>query len=226
MEKSKLPEILTGVEDYSLEATEIQIIENLELKKLKADKLASFSWPLELQGKGETNEKDKSLLVRFPKGDIFLSLITTIHELGHLRQKELNPGLKSEVRTHELLLAEERDAWERGWQRMLGGNPDFLKGIEEKFADYKSKGKLESQESFASLYEWIKNNLLKAVEVQSVLFEGLPDTAAQDTLADALEKIDFRNFLEEYARNRVGEEANETEMREFIKSILVSVVKE
>ncbi len=212
-----------------MDRIKIEAIDRLELEKFKSEKLRSLSWPLELQGKGETNEKDGTLRIRFPNGDIFLSLATTIHELGHLRQEEFDSTLKAEPQTHEALLAQERDAWERGWKRLLKGNPDFLKNIEAKFAAHKAKGKLKANESFTSLYEWIKKNLLKAVEVQAVLFEN-PEAkqgpGAYDRLADDLEKVGFRKFLEEYEKNRVGEKIDEEEMREFIKSILKTIIKE
>ena len=48
--------------------------------------LRTLPWPFELYGKGATNLADGSQEVRYPKGDALLSFVTTVHELGNLRQ--------------------------------------------------------------------------------------------------------------------------------------------
>lgn len=219
----------TGVENYSPDRVKIEVI--TELPELKG-KLKGFSWPLELQGKGLSNEHDKTMIVRFPKGDIFLSFATAIHELGHLRQEELEPSLKKKVQTHENLLAQESDAWNRGWERMRKSGPDMLKSLQERFKNYRLRGELRRFDSFKDLYQWIGENLLRMVSAQGVLFDGAGEAKQKaseeqfDALADELEKMDIREFLKEYEGARVGETVNEEEMKQLIKQVVEDVIKE
>jgi hypothetical protein len=153
MNRNEQPDILKDSENYSLGKTTIEAITNeSELPK----KLKQLDWPLELQGAGKTtSEENKEFKLKFPVGDIFLSYATTIHELGHLRQESLNSSLKNISNTHEVLYAQEQDAWERGWNRFITANPDLIETLNKKFEAYKSQGKLEF-DSFKELYNWIK----------------------------------------------------------------------
>ena len=216
-------------ERYSLERVTIEALETApELK----GKMKEFSWPLELQGKGLSDEHDKTMLVKFPKGDIFLSFATTIHEVGHLRQEELDPKLKKKVQTHDNLLAQEQDAWSRGWKRFLKSCPDLFKSLEEKFQDCRRRGKLEDFVSFEDLYQWISKNVLSMVQVQDVLFDDAGEAGQKvsekqfDAVAEKMEKIGIRDFLKEYEAARVGEIVDEEEMRKVIKSIIGDIIGE
>ena len=55
---------------YSLERTTIEALTSV---KEMPGRLGEFSWPIELQGTGLTNDEERSFLIRYPKGDIFLS---------------------------------------------------------------------------------------------------------------------------------------------------------
>ncbi len=220
---------LTKLERYSLEKVTIEAL--MSVKEMPG-RMKEFSWPLELQGRGLTNEKEKSMLIRFPQGDIFLSFVTTIHELGHLRQEELNPALKKEEQTPGNLLEQEQDAWDRGWRRFRQANPDLATSLDARFQNYQQQGKLEDFDSFEDLYQWVRENALRMVEAQRILFDeggeevSPADEKRFDQLADELEKADIRKFLEHYNANRVGEMVDEQEMRQFIRRTVEFVIGE
>lgn len=194
-------------------------------------KLGQLGWPLELNGKGETNsEKNKIFTFKFPLGDIFLSYATTIHELGHLRQESLDPRLVNIPPTIEGLYAQELDAWDRGWKRFLKANPNLMETLKEKFNSYRDQGKITFK-SFEDLYDWIKNNILKTIHHQEILFEDLNDTTEtrqikKDIVARELEKNGIKQFFAEYKASRVGENVQESEIRQAIKNTIELIKKE
>lgn len=225
MNKYEQSSTFEDAEKYSLEKTIVEAL--TEEPKLKG-KLTQLGWPLELQGKGETNsEKNKVFTIKFPVGDIFLSYVTIIHELGHPRQESLNPNLKNISNTHEVLYAQEQDAWERGWNRFITANPDLIETLKKKFEAYKSQGKLEF-DSFKELYNWIKQNVLKIIEVQKIYFLNSDKTKQEkdDYIADELEKIGIKEFFTDYKASRVGEIVQEPEIREAINKTIKLIIKE
>lgn len=221
-------EIEQSHEKYTLDNTTIEAITNLPAM---SGKLKEFPWPLELQGSGKTYEDEKKMLVRYPQGDIFLSYTTTIHELGHLRQEELNPTLKADPQTHEALLAQEQDAWMRGWLRFSESNPDVMHTLNEKFRTYHAEGKIDF-DSFQELYNWVSRNVLQIVEAQKILFENPnndekePSEEELDRVAGELEKIDVRDFLSRFAKARVGEIVDNHEIQTTIKKTVELIIME
>lgn len=194
-------------------------------------KLGKLDWPLELQGGGKTtSEENMRFEVRFPVGDIFLSYISTIHELGHLRQESLDPRLVNIPPTIEGLYAQELDAWDRGWKRFLKANPNLMETLKEKFNSYRDQGKITFR-SFEDLYDWIKNNILKTIHHQEILFEDPNDTTEtrqikKDIVARELEKNGIEQFFAEYKASRVGENVQESEIRQAIKNTIELIKKE
>lgn len=227
-EKSFTPEGEPKSERYSLDRVTIKAITTLPEMQ---GKVKNFAWPLELQGEGKTNEKDKTMLVRFPVGDIFLSFVTTIHELGHLRQEELNPALKQKHQTHKNLLAQEQDAWTRGLERFQKANPDILAALGKKFQEYRAQGKLDF-DSFQGLYAFVRENTLSMVETQHLLFEesgketGVPNEERFNKLAGELKKAGIQKFLKRYIAAHVGETVNEEEIRTAIKKTIELIINE
>jgi len=214
-------------EQFSIDRLQIKALTKTPETKGKFKKL---DWPLELQGKGVTDENDRSLEIRFPKGDLLLSFVTTIHELGHLGQEQLVSALKSDMQNHDSLFAQENDAWQRGWDRIVKTRPDMLAFLETKF---KTVDKIDQNDitSFADLYQWIQANALRMVEAQKILFE--PDDqvdsggdAKFDQLYKELRRFGIESFLERYKTFRTGELVDEDQMIEFIKDISRSVIKE
>ncbi|MDP3771141.1 MAG: hypothetical protein Q8R16_02490 [bacterium] len=191
--------------------------------------LQSFSWPMELQGKGESNATDGSFEVRYPKGDVLLAFVTTIHELGHLRQNEMDPAIDSlPSGSHERLFAEERDAWERGWERVTRSCPDVIAALEAKVASARSAGKVEAVTSFRSLYEWVHGYVLTMVEAQRVLFDGAGSCTEErwTQLAEEFERIGLREFLEQYTAMRIGESVVPDEIEGMIRRVVSAVANE
>lgn len=191
--------------------------------------LQKFSWPIELQGKGVSNVVNGSFEVRYPKGNALLSFVTTIHELGHLRQDEMNPAIASlPPGSHERLLAEERDAWERGWERIMRACPDVVTVLDMKATVAQSTGKLAVGTSFRALYEWVRDHVFTIVEVQRVLFEGTGSCTEErwSQLADEFERTGLREFLERYATIRTGESVAAEDVEGMIRRVVVSVANE
>lgn len=196
-----------------------------ERRPMPTERLERFSWPLELQGKGETRE-DGSFLVRYPKGDVFLSFATLIHEAGHLAERERDPSVMERT-GHDRLVAEEEGAWRRGWERFKKASPEQLAYLEERFSAFRTEGKLPQCGSFRDLYDWIRENVLSAVEVQRMLFDDsgapVPDW---DTLADELDRISYQSFLERYVAQCVGEIIDDGDARTTIEAIIAEVERE
>lgn len=192
------------------------------------ERLRALPWPQELQGKGLTDERAKTLTVRYPRGDVFLSSVTTIHELGHLRQHEVNPALPGEA-GHARLVAEERDAWQRGWERFAAANPDYLAAAEAKFqAHRRTHPALTEFVTLADYYGWVRDGVGQIVEAQRVLFEAeaAPRPEQLDQLADQLEASGARTFLERLSATRVGETVDEPGLRAAITRTVERVIEE
>lgn len=191
--------------------------------------LQKFSWPIELQGKGVSNAADGSFEVRYPKGDALFSFATTIHELGHLRQDELDSAIAAlPSGSHERLLAEERDAWRRGWERVARACPDVIAALETKATAARSAGKLGDVTSFRALYGLVRDHVLTIVEAQRVMFEGTGSCTEErwSQLADEFERAGLREFLERYAAMRIGEPVDPDEMEEMIRRVVTIVASE
>ena len=209
-------------------SSEISSIESVDLDRFSGERLKSFPWPVELQGKGEHRSGDSMYVIRYPKGDIFLSFATLIHELGHPRQHEHRADLQNGEQTHENLFAEEEDAWTRGWDRFAKANPELLEQLRQRFLKHVEGGDIEHVSSFEQLYQWIKDGALKMVEMQRVLFEDneVDPSINFDRLANEMEQAGVRDFLERYAEMRVGITIEDTDAQVAIKSTLESIEQE
>ncbi len=205
-------------------------IKSISTKPEIKGKMGNIDWPIELQGKGTTNEKEKTMEVKFPKGDIILSFVTTIHELGHLGQEQIDSSLKAEPQTHHTLLMQETDAWKRGWERLTKIRPDIREFLQQKLESLTRAGVTDFN-SIDIFYHWVQENVLNMVEAQSILFEPSKstDTLSENRfnrLAEELQKRGINNFLKRYNTVRVGELVNEEYMIGFIKDIAESVVND
>ena len=191
--------------------------------------LRGFPWPMELQGKGIANATNGSFEIQYPKGDALLSFVTTIHELGHLRQDERDPAIASlPSGSHERLLAEERDAWWRGWERVARACPDVVVTLEAKATAAQSVGKLAAGTSFRALYEWVRDHVLTMVEVQRMLFEGTGSFTEDrwEELAGEFERAGIREFLGRYAAMRTGEPVATEDIEAMIRRVITAVANE
>jgi len=217
---------LSQEKKFSLEGL---TIESISAKPEMKGRMRDIDWPIELQGKGKTNEKEKTLHVKFPKGDIILSFITTIHELGHLGQEQLDSSLNTKQQTHDSLFAQEKDAWRRGWDRVMKTRPDILQFLQQKLETIAKAG-ITDFYSIDEFYHWVQENVLQMVEAQKILFE--PDDASTssegrfDKLVGELKNRGIDNFLKRYNTVRVGEVVDEEQMISFIKDIAESAVND
>ncbi|MCX6792845.1 MAG: hypothetical protein NTY12_02370 [Candidatus Falkowbacteria bacterium] len=212
-----------NISDYSLNNTDITSISQL---KRMPEVIEELNWPIELQGKGLTDRINKKMFVEFPEGDVLLSYVTTIHELGHLRQNEINPELEAESNKYLKLLAEEKDAWARGWERFSKSNQDIVDILENKFSENFSDGEIKS---FKELYLWVERNALKMVEAQAPLFECGKETTEEERfkmLAESLKKVEISKFLEEYKGYRIDEAINIKEAQAAIKNTVEQIISE
>lgn len=139
----------------------------------------SITWPIEIQGSGTSDYETKEFRVCYPEGDIFLSSAITIHELGHLRQGEINerfaekclgspepqPNSASHYKT-------EQDAWHRGLWRTQKYWPQYLDWLEERFCHFKQQGQFSSFGNFQEFYQYATEVGLKMTE----FFDSLPET--------------------------------------------------
>jgi len=212
---------------YSMDRVTIEALtnEHVDSKRL------GLKTPFELQGRGESDIENKSITVRFPKGDIFLSYITTIHELGHPRQEELDEKLAaSDKQPGPNVLAEE-DAWDRGWDRFSKTNASRIRELESKFQVFKNSDALRDFASLKDLYNWVRDNSLNFVRVQREYFKktgqeiGTLEGKDAKGLVDELKVAGWEDFVEKYESSRVGEMVNEEQIRIDIEKVIRQVIK-
>jgi len=191
-----------------------------------------LNYPFELQGRGESNPETGEIIVRFPKGDVFLSYVTTIHELGHPRQEEINPKLAEPALDSGPDVLAEEDAWQRGWDRFSRANQEVLKDLEQRLQNYKEQGKLQEFGSFQQLYNYVRDCAGRAVEAQRELFDKTGhqisdlNEAEKRQLENLFERIGWSEFIQQYESARVGEDINEQEARQAILKTVELIIAE
>ena len=125
----------------------------------------SLDWPLEVQGSGRVLEDGKNFEMRYPKGDLFYSWATIIHESGHLLQDELNPEIMGMADDDQKNLLKEQDAFERGLTRLKKYEPELLEWLENEFIKYTNQGLIPDFASFAELYD----NFKKVIKINRTI---------------------------------------------------------
>ena len=188
--------------------------------------LKDLDWPIELNGRGVYDKEKGEMTIRYPKGDVLLSYVTAIHEMGHLRQHEFNPELHDlKDQTHENLMAEEADAWARGWQRFAEANPERIREF-EKIIQTSENAKLKDVGSFAALYQFVRDNSLVIVEMQKVLFKTGDKDKAFEELAANIKKTGWDVFLAEMKDLRIGQTVDTDQMENDVRSVMRNVIEE
>lgn len=200
-----------------------------------------IEWPVEIQGAGKSDFEKKEFTIYFPIGDVFISFAVTLHELGHLRQGEIDerfavetlgaPKAKSinEVDTHE---ATEKDAYERGLDRIKRYAPEVLEEMESKFTVHKQQGKLEDFDDFQDYYDYIVKVFLTMTAFMDELEFGQEDDDAKKRgiaklLAGRIKSTPLINkFFAEQQTWKCGELLDESRMREVIKKVVRNVAEE
>lgn len=184
--------------------------ERLPVPQLMSEKWAALGWPLELQGTGKTDRNTGELKIWYPKGDVFFSFATLIHELGHWRQEEIDEDLnkRKEIFPDSEatdLNANEQRAYKRGFLRVKKYVPELLQELETKLQQYRETGKLDRFENFEQLLEWFKNFGLAVADA----FVGAPDTEDEaeyeDYVLNKLKALGMEEKFKEFTSLRVGE---------------------
>lgn len=216
---------------FTLRKENILPQDRLPVPELLSQKLADMGWPLELQGTGKTDYKNREFKIYYPLGDVFFSFATTIHETGHWRQSEINRNLgrRSEFLSEdeiEDIPTNEADAYRRGWERTKKYSPELVAELERKFAEYKRAGKLEGFDNFEQLYDWFVNfGLAISRAIDSV--EDTDDKDERDKrMYEALKLAGMEAKFREFAELRVGEKVNPKQMEAYLMKVAESTANE
>lgn len=197
-----------------------------------------IDWPVEIQGSGESDYNKKEFKVWYPAGDIFLSSAVTIHELGHLRQGEIDERFADEVlgapkfkkgseniNYHDC----EKDAWQRGLSRVKKYCSENLLSIEEKFQEYKKKGKFKEYNNFEDFFNHIVKIGLKITEFNDRVEDSSKDNKkVKGKLIGKMIKEDnlTNRFFTQQDEWRTGEIVDKGTTEDFIKKVAKKVAKE
>ena len=190
--------------------------ENTEIRKKNKNLFLGLAdedidWPAELQGSGRSDYDKKEFKIHYPTGDIFLSVAVTIHELGHLRQGEIDPRFASEVLgapkispMDELASNQEteEDAWRRGLARAKQYCPEFMQEIEAKFKQHKEAGRLVKFENFEIFFNHVVAIGLKVSELTGKAeqeMNGVEDERREGQILGRYLKIE--NFIKKVTEN-------------------------
>ncbi|MDD5341275.1 MAG: hypothetical protein PHC97_02450 [Patescibacteria group bacterium] len=205
----------------------VALDENSELRKRNEQVFAGLAEegveiPIELQGYGRTDYDKKEFKIGYPAGgDVLLSFVVIIHELGHLREKE--------VENDNDRLAEENSAWQRGLKRLEKYDPKILKYLEEKFKKFKDAGKLTKFKNFIDYYQYVREVISQSNEIMEKFIEKGDVTSkkfgvkfAKDIKANPL----IKEFLLEQGVWRTGEKVDSEVIEDFIKKMADKISEE
>lgn len=197
-----------------------------------------IEWPVEIQGTGFSDFKKKEFKVWYPEGDIFLSFAITIHELGHLRQGEIDKDFATEgLGSSEQKLKDEevnhskseKDAWQRGLDRAKKYCPEECQKIEEKFQEYKNKGKFKEYENFEEFFNYIIEMGLKITEFNDkVELPNEEDKRKKGRLIGKMIKENklTNNFFIKQEKWRAGEKIDKDFAESFINKAAEKIAEE
>ena len=208
--------------------------------KLHAFAEAGIEWPIEMMGGGQTNFEKRTFEIFYPVGDIFASYAVTIHELGHLRQGEIDerfsskelgaPEAKEQDRDYHL--ESERDAYERGMRRMQNYAPKILEELEKKFQMFKTQGKLQGFRNFRDFYGHMIRVSLRGSELHDSIGYGDAETdedvkSKTAQLAELLKNDPVtREFFTQQENWKVGELINREEIEGVVRVVSSRVAEE
>ncbi len=182
-----------------------------------SERKKSLGWPMELQGAGRVKEGTKDFEVHYPAGDFFLSFGVTIHELGHLRQKEFNPEIDE--------IGKEKDAYQKGLERAKKYFPEVLIEVEKKFQEYKNQGKLKNFSTFEELYNFLQGS----ININSALTATpeIKDEEEQDKSEyEALKRAGIEKFFSELNESRVDEQIDKDWIEDYIMKMAEKISNE
>ncbi len=188
----------------------------------------SLGWPVEMQGTGRIIKGTNDFEIRYPKGDIFLSFGVVLHELGHLRQEEFNTKINKIDQDKEwsrYIEVKEKDAYQRGLERVKKYFPEVLGEMETKFQKYKQQGKLKEFSSFENLYNFLHTSIDINRAINSV--PKTDNQEEQDKLEfQALKDRGIENFFKEIKESKVGEKIDKEFIEDFIMKMAEKISNE
>ncbi|MBU0670592.1 hypothetical protein KKF29_00370, partial [Patescibacteria group bacterium] len=205
--------------------------DRLPVPELLSQRLADMGWPLELQGTGKTDYKNREFSIRYPLGDVFFSFATTIHETGHWRQSEIDKDLskRSEFLPEDEINdipANEEDAYRRGWERTKKYAPELVTDLETKFAEFKKAGKLKAFDNFEQLYEWFVNFGLAISRAIDSIEDTDNKAKRENQMFEALKQAGMETKFKEFAELRVGELVDSEQMERYLMKMADGVAIE
>ncbi|MFH1522905.1 MAG: hypothetical protein ABIE43_03755 [Patescibacteria group bacterium] len=227
-ERYKLPE------ENIIALNENSVILERNKEHFQSLRREGIEWPVEMQGSGHSDFAKKELKVYYPAGDILLSFVITIHELGHLRQGEYDKrfaikslGAKEDLAKESEIsnFESDPDAWTRGIKRTKKYCPEILEFLEEKFRSYNNKGIGENFKSFNQFLEFV----VKCIEKINILNDKV-DFGSKDYTRELAKTIkedsNLKYLFMEQEKWRTGEKVDKKEIEDFIKKMAVHIAEE
>lgn len=216
---------------FTLQKENILLQDRLPVPELLSQKIVDMGWPLELQGTGKTDYKNREFKIYYPLGDVFFSFATTIHETGHWRQSEVDRKLskRSEFLPEDMvgdIPANEEDAYLRGWERTKKYAPDLVVELETKFIEFKQAGKLAGFNNFNQLYEWFVNFGLTISRIIDSLEDVDDKIEREEQMYEALKNAGMEAKFKEFSNLRVGEKVDPKQMESYLMKIAEGTANE
>lgn len=205
--------------------------DRLPVPELLSQRLADMGWPLELQGTGKTDYKNREFKIYYPLGDVFFSFATTIHETGHWRQSEIDKNLDKRSKfldEDEIddIPAKEAEAYYRGWERTKKYAPELVDDLEAKFSDYKEAGKLVNFKNFEQLYGWFVDFGLAISRAIDSIAETDEREERDKQIYKALTAAGMEQKFKEFAELRVGEKVDQKQMETYLIKVAEGAANE
>lgn len=203
---------------FSIQSENIITLKKLMNYSEDKELFEALGWPLEVQGSGRIIN-DNSFEIRYPKGDKFFSYASIIHELGHLRQDEFI-NIKS---NQDLNIEKEKDAFSRGWSRILEYCPEFIDMLENQFQEHRKQSKIKDFNSFKELYDFYSGTININIALNKLEENHVYDI--KDKIL-ALKQAGIDKFFAKINKNKTGEMINKNDANDFIMKVSKAIAKE
>ncbi len=223
-------------ESYSLpDENIISLDANSKLLNKLPESLKKLPWPMEIQGYCHTDKDKKEITIRYPEGDLFLSFLVTVHELGHLNQSEIFPELHPERQINDydganLNKIREKDAWGRGVKRLKEFAPEALDEMREKFLEYKNNGKFRKFDNFDDYISSLVHIFDKISDFYIDYYKGEDQKEKNEDsatfVAERIKRSDVYDFFENIEEYRCGDKIDKQFIFNYIKTISNKVLSE
>ena len=225
-------------ENNIIELDENSIIRKGNKDYYKGLKEQGIYWPVEIQGGGRSWYHKKEFEIAYPVGDVFLSFAIMVHELGHLRQGEVNPLFAEEelgspepkkLGETEFHADTEQDAWQRGMERIKKYCPEYLKVIEDKFQQYKKSGKFGKFRDFEEFYKYFIGVSLRIKSFNDKFEDDktMPNIKRGKLLGNMIKGDKLtNNFFTNQEEWRTGEKADRNIFKEIVKIMAKNIAEE